>query len=160
MISTRRSSRSAGAGATVQSLSRIVRRLGEEVGQLAGIEPGLTFPPPGQQHTQLISEPASQPGHQLQRAGVSTWAAPGTGPPVTCTPSTVVTGLSRLAAEFGSGSSIERPDHRGQPCHVEQHEGEVTSAAGEDHEMPDLMVPEPPGNGSGRSRAKMMAPTV
>ena len=26
---------------------------------------------------------------------------------------------------------------------VEQHEGEVASAAGEDHEVPDLMVPEP-----------------
>ena len=43
VISTRRSSRSAGIGATVQSPSRIARGLGQEVGQLAGVEARLAL---------------------------------------------------------------------------------------------------------------------
>ena len=67
VISTRRSSRSAGIGATVQSPSRMSRRLGQEVGQLARIEALLPLAAQRQQAPARAVEAAVQLGEEVQR---------------------------------------------------------------------------------------------
>ena len=64
VISTRRSRRSWGSGATVQSLSRISGGLGQEVGLLAGIEPLLALDPQRQQFLAAAVELALQVGDE------------------------------------------------------------------------------------------------
>ncbi len=64
VISTRRSSRSAGAGATRQSAARIVARLGQEVGIGAGRELPVAARPGRQERGPIGPEPALQVGDE------------------------------------------------------------------------------------------------
>ena len=84
VISTRRSSRSAGAGATRQSGSaRTCVGVRQEVGQLAGVEPSLAVSPLAEQALPALVEGPMQLRHEGQRlrrqdlsacsAGVVTW---------------------------------------------------------------------------------------
>ena len=67
VISTRRSSRSAGAGATAQSPSRTSPGPGEEVGPHAGIERGLALLAAAQQVQANGTEPALEVGDERER---------------------------------------------------------------------------------------------
>ena len=67
VISTRRSSRSGGAGATRQSAARIVGGLREEVRALAGGDPRVAFGAAAEQRLALRPEPALQVGEERER---------------------------------------------------------------------------------------------
>ena len=67
VISTRRSSRSFGIGATRQSDSRISARLGQEVRQLAGVQPTLALLAGLQQLRDPGAEPLDQGADEFQR---------------------------------------------------------------------------------------------
>ena len=64
VISTRRSRMSCGSGATVQSLSRIFARLGQEIGLLPGVQPRLALDPGCQQLLAARIEAALQVGDE------------------------------------------------------------------------------------------------
>ena len=67
VISTRRSCSSAGTGATRQSPSRMLLRLGEEVGQLAVAQPLRPLVPRVEQLAPPRAEPALQLGEEIDR---------------------------------------------------------------------------------------------
>ena len=74
VISTRRSWMSAGTGAHVQSPSRIGARLGQEVRQLAGVEPRLARDAAREQLGAARAERALQPGGEGDRVAASGFA--------------------------------------------------------------------------------------
>ena len=79
VISTRRSRRSAGIGATVQSRSRIDFRLGKKIRQLAGVE---VFLPPHAPRQQLQAAPVEAPmqvGEKRKRLGAEDLGLPAAG---------------------------------------------------------------------------------
>ena len=67
VISTRRSRRSAGIGATRQSPSRMAACLGQEVGRLAGVEQLLALDARGEQLAAALVEASVQVGEKGQR---------------------------------------------------------------------------------------------
>ena len=69
VISTRRSIRSAGIGATVQSPARMLGGLGQEIGQRAGVERLLPLGPRGEQRLAAAVETAVEPGDEGERLG-------------------------------------------------------------------------------------------
>ena len=69
VISTRRSCRSGGAGATFQSPSRMCGRLGQEVERAARVERRRPAPARRQELAPPGLEGAVQPRHELERLG-------------------------------------------------------------------------------------------
>ena len=67
VISTRRSSRSAGAGATVQAECADLPRRDQEVGAGSGVQFGLAFVTPLEQVEPDRPEPALEVGHERER---------------------------------------------------------------------------------------------
>ena len=99
VISTRRSSRSTGAGATRQSAERTAAVSSGKSGARTGPELAHASPPCRQDLGSSGTEPSLEVGHDRQRIGVSTASEPGTSRPTTCTPGGMARLIGRPSAE-------------------------------------------------------------